>query len=161
MGRYVISRRITATPQQVYRAFADPTLLADWMHASGVVGATGPLDAAGTRFTLVIKGPWRFQSAVVGAEPPSRHEFAGRGPLGADYRMVATLTPRDYGTDLDLLTEYTVPLGVIGRWIDRRWIDREPRATANREVDRLVELVSGDQVASASRGAIEASAASP
>jgi hypothetical protein len=56
--------------------------------------------------------------------------------------MVATLAARDGSTDLDLLTEYTIPLGRIGRWIDRRWIDREPRTIANREVDRLVALVS-------------------
>jgi hypothetical protein len=56
--------------------------------------------------------------------------------------MVATLSPHDDATDLDLLTEYALPLGPIGRWVDRRWIDREPRTTANREVDRLVALVS-------------------
>jgi hypothetical protein len=50
--------------------------------------------------------------------------------------------PRDGGTDLDLLTEYTVPFGAFGRWMDRRWIDKEPRPTTNREVDRLVAIVS-------------------
>jgi hypothetical protein len=65
----------------------------------------------------------------------------GVGPLGASYRLVATLVESGRGTDLDLLTEYTVPLGAIGRWVDRRWVDRGPRTTANREVDRLVELV--------------------
>ena len=65
--------------------------------------------------------------------------------------MVATLEAGDGGTDLDLLTEYTVPFGAIGRWIDRRWIDREPRTVANRELDRLVELVS--DAPSAARGA--------
>jgi hypothetical protein len=54
--------------------------------------------------------------------------------------MVASLSAHDEGTDLDLLTEYTIPLGPIGRWIDSRWVDREPRTTANREVDRLVAL---------------------
>ena len=141
MGRYRITRRIRATPERVFRAFTDPGLVADWLDASGVEGATEPLDVPGARYTLVIRGPWKFQTHVVRSEPPLLHETVGRAPLGASYRMVATLTPRAGETDLDLLTEYTVPLGPIGRWIDRRWIDREPRATANREVDRLVELV--------------------
>jgi hypothetical protein len=142
MGTYRISRYIEAPPEQVFQAFTVPSLVADWMAASRVQDPTGPLDAPGSRYTLVIRGPWRLQTVVARSEPPWLHETVHRGPLGASARMVATLSARDGGTDLDLLTEYTVPLGPLGRWIDRRWIDREPRATANREVDRLVALVS-------------------
>jgi polyketide cyclase/dehydrase/lipid transport protein len=140
MGSYRITRRIGASPEQVFRAFTDPVLVTDWMDASAVEDAAGPLDVAGTTFTLVIKGPHRFRSEVLRAVPAQIHETAGRGRFGS-YRMVATLSAAGGGTDLDLLTEYALPLGAIGRWIDRRWIDREPRTTANREVDRLVSLV--------------------
>lgn len=142
MGSYRLSRRIQATPEQVFRAFTDPALVADWMDGTGVVGVTGPLDQPGTRYTFIVWGPWRFRTEVVRVEAPQVHEVVGRGPLGASYRMKATLTSEGERTDLDLLTEYTVPFGALGRWIDRRWIDREPRAIANREVDRLVTLVS-------------------
>lgn len=141
MGQYVIRRSIAAPPEQVFEAFTDPALVVDWMDAKALVGMSGPLDRPGTRFTLVIFGVHRFKASVVRSEPPRLHETRGDGPFGW-YRMVATLTARDGGTELDLLTEYGLPLGALGRWIDRRWIDREPRATANREVDRLVELVS-------------------
>jgi hypothetical protein len=145
MGRYRITRRIRATPEQVFQAFTDTAFVAAWMDASAVAGPTGPLDVPGSRYTLVIRGPWRFRSVVVRSEPPWLHETAGQGPLGGSYRMVASLSAHDEGTDLDLLTEYTIPLGPLGRWIDSRWVDREPRTTANREVDRLVALVSGDR----------------
>lgn len=145
MGRYRITRRIGATPEQVFRAFTDPALVADWMDASAVRDPTGPLDVPGSRYTLIIRGPWRFRTLVVRSEPPWLHETVLKGPIGTSVRMMATLSPRDGGTGLDLLTEYTMPLGPLGRWIDRRWIDREPRPTANREVDRLVELVSRPQ----------------
>jgi hypothetical protein len=141
MGQYRLTRRIDAPPDRVFRAFTDPGLVADWMDATGVVAPTGPLDAPGTRYTLVIRGPWKFRTRVIRSEPPWLHETVGQGPLGASYRMVATLGARDGWTDLDLLTEYTIPFGPIGRWMDRRWVDRGPRTTANREVDRLVELV--------------------
>lgn len=142
MGSYRITRRIDAEPDQVFRAFTDPGLVVDWMDATTVAHPSGPLDAAGTRYTLVIRGPWRFRTTVVRSEPPWLHETVGEAPFGGAYRMVATLVARDGGTDLHLLTEYALPLGPIGRWIDRRWVDREPRAQANREVDRLVALVS-------------------
>lgn len=142
MGSYRITRRIDAEPDQVFRAFTDPGLVADWMDASGVIDQTGPLEVTGSQYTLVIRGPWRFRTVVVRSEPPFLHETMGRAPLGGAYRMVATLAVNGGATELDLLTEYTIPLGPIGRWIDRRWVDREPRAQANREVDRLVALVS-------------------
>jgi hypothetical protein len=72
---------------------------------------------------------------------------------------VATLTPTDGGTQLDLVTEYTVPFGALGRWLDRRWIDREPRTAANREVDRLVALVSDPTIVPRPHGASAAARA--
>jgi uncharacterized protein YndB with AHSA1/START domain len=143
MGRYRYTRRIDAAPEAVFRGFTEPELVADWMEASRVADPTGPLGVAGTRFTLVIRGPWRFATQVIRSEPGRLYETYATGPLGADYRMVATLTPLDGGgTDLDLLMEWTAPLGPIGRWVDRRWIEPEPHTAGNREVDRLVELVS-------------------
>ncbi len=159
MGRYRLSRGIRATPERVFRAFTDPALVVDWMDGTGVTGVTGPLDQPGTRYTLVIWGPWRFRTEVVRVEAPRVHEIAGRGPLGSAYRMVATLATEGERTDLELLTEYTVPLGALGRWIDRRWIDREPRTLANREVDRLVTLVSDPASVPQPKGASRTAAA--
>lgn len=153
MGRYRINRRIRATPELVFRAFTDPTLVVDWMDGTGVVDATGRLDEPGSRYTFVVWGPWRFRSEIVRVEAPFVHEVSSRGPLGSSYRMVATLSTDEGWTDLDLLTEYTMPLGAFGRWLDRRWIDREPRRIANREVDRLVTLVSDPTAVPQPRGA--------
>ena len=158
MGRYSISRQIRATPAQVFRAFTDPALVVDWMESASLIDATGELDKPGTCYTLVVWGPWRFRTEVVRAEAPNLHEIEGRGPLGSSYRMVAKLTERDGETELDLLTDYTVPLGAIGRWIDRRWIDRGPRAIANREVDRLVTLVSDPTAVPHRRGGVRMAA---
>jgi hypothetical protein len=67
--------------------------------------------------------------------------------------MVATLEPTDDGTNLALEMEYTVPFGDVGRWIDRRWIDREPRTIENREFDRLVALVTDPSLVPRPHGA--------
>lgn len=141
MGRYLITRHVAASPDRVFRAFTDPPILVDWLDGAAVNDVHGDLEKAGSRYTLVIRGPWRFRVAVVRSEPPWLHETVHEGPFGTRVRMLARLAPVDARTELELLTEYTMPLGAIGRWIDRRWIDREPRAQANREVDRLVELV--------------------
>jgi carbon monoxide dehydrogenase subunit G len=158
MGRYRITRHIQATPDQVFRAFTDPALVVDWMDASAVLDVRGTLDEPGTTFTLVIFGPHHFRSEVVRAHAPHLHETAGRGRFGT-YRMTATLEPASSGTDLELTTEYTLPLGPIGRWLDRRFIDREPRTLANREVDRLVTLVSDPTITPRPKGASTAARA--
>ena len=153
MGRYVLRRHVDAPPDRVFEAFTQRALVVDWMDATAMVDVTGPLDQPGARYTLVISGPWRFRSKVLRVDAPRAHEVEGRGLLGASYRMVATLTPGDGGTDLELLTEYAMPFGALGRWIDRRWIDREPRRIANREVDRLVKLVSDPSAVPQPKGA--------
>lgn len=143
MGRYRMTRRIRATREEVFRAFTDEAIVADWMEASGIVDQRGPLDQVGSTYTLVIWGPWRFRTRVTRSDPPEAYVLTGDGPLGAWYRLTGTLTEIDEGTELVLDTEYTVPLGPIGRWIDRRWIKPGPDSAANREFDRLVQIVSG------------------
>jgi uncharacterized protein YndB with AHSA1/START domain len=140
MGRYTLARDIAAPADEVFKAFTDPRLNVDWLHAAAIRDATGPLDVVGTEYTLVIAGPHSFRARVVRSEPGKVHEVVMRGRFGSAH-MVAVLEDRLGGTHLELLTEYSLPLGPIGRWLDRRFIDREPRTTANREIDRLVELV--------------------
>jgi uncharacterized protein YndB with AHSA1/START domain len=141
MGRYVLRRDIAAPAAEVFKAFTDPKLAVDWLDAQAITDVDGPLDRAGSTYTLIIFWFHRLKVTVVRSEPPAIHETDHRGPLGSAH-MTATLAERDGITHLELVTEYSLPLGPIGRWIDRRWIDREPRTQANREVDRLVAIVS-------------------
>lgn len=142
MGRYRLTRDVDAPAERVFTAFTDAAVFTDWLNLSKVVELSGRFGDAGSEFMMVVGGPWRFRSEVVASRPPSFHEWAGRGLFGAAYHMTATLTPTGDKTHLDMVTEYTVPFGALGRWIDRRWIDRPPRTTVNREFDRLVELTS-------------------
>ena len=141
MGRYTLVRDIPAPAAEVFKAFTDPQLAVDWLHAKAIRDASGPLDTAGSTYTFVIAGPHRFRSTVVRSVPPFTHETVHRGPFGSAH-MLATLSERDGMTHLELVTEYALPFGALGRWLDRRFIDREPRTQANREIDRLVALVS-------------------
>jgi uncharacterized protein YndB with AHSA1/START domain len=140
MGRFTLSRDIEGPAARIFRSFTDPEVTKDWMAATGVRDVRGRLDQAGTTYTLVIRGPWRFRSTVVRSEPPSLHETFHKGPLGASARQVVTMTEHDGVTRLELDTEYTMPLGALGRWLDSRWFEATRGAT-RREFDRLIELV--------------------
>jgi hypothetical protein len=141
MGRFVLRRSIQAPATSVFRAFTEPVLTADWMNARGIEDVDGPLDRAGSTYTLVIAGPWRFAVTVIRSEPPTYHETFHAGRLGASARLIARLTERAGFTDLELTTEYTVPFGPLGRWLDRRFLESGPRTQSNREIDRLVQLI--------------------
>lgn len=143
MTRYVLRRRIEALPERVFEAWTDPVVAADWLDADAIIERTGSLAEVGTTFTLVIRGPWRFRMRVTRSEAPYAHEMEGTAPLGTAIGLALTLTPGDRGTDLEFATTYTMPLWALGRWMDRRWIDREPRPTANRELDRFVAIAEG------------------
>lgn len=91
-------RRLTASPERVFRAFSDPEELARWF-PEGVEGGL----AVGSRTTLV----WprrRLWWEVVEATPSRR--FAFRWPWGDSDSIVTTVTidvrPSGYGTLLDL-----------------------------------------------------------
>jgi uncharacterized protein YndB with AHSA1/START domain len=142
MGHYVQTRDIAAPPDRVFAGYTDPRLMTDWMDLAEIRDATGPLDAAGTRYLMKVRGAWGFRTEVIAAEPPNRIEYRGRGPLGASVHVTATLTPRGTGTHLEQLTEYGIPFGPVGRLLDRLFLQGRPRTIADRELDRLVELVS-------------------
>lgn len=142
MGRNVRTRRIEASPDRVYSAFTDPGMMADWMELAEIRDVTGSLDTPGSHCVMVWKGPWKFRSEILRADRPGLHQHAGRGPLGASYRMTATLTPVGAGTGLKVETGYTYPFGPVGRLLERLF-ERGAPANANRELDRLVALVSG------------------
>ena len=143
MGRTRKTRRIEAAPSAVFRAFTDPAMVADWMEADGVVDQRGPLDVAGSSYTLVIVGPWRFRSRVTRSEPPREYAVEGDGPLGTRYRMAASLSEIDGTTELVVDTEWTLPFGPVGRWLDRRFVEPGTVGEDDRELDRLVDIVTG------------------
>lgn len=152
MGRTRRTRHIDAPAAAVFRAFTDPALVADWMEADGIVDQRGPLDAAGSTYTLVITGPWRFRMRVTRADAPRAYGLEGHGPLGTRYRMSATLVDHGPTTELVVEMEWTLPLGPIGRWMDRRWVEPGTRGEEDRELDRLVAIVTGQDATSPRAG---------
>jgi hypothetical protein len=143
MGRTRRTRHIEAPAAAVFSAFTDPAIVADWMEADGIVDQRGPLDMAGSTYTLVITGPWRFRTQVTRAVPPRAYGLVGRGPLGTSYRMTADLTDHGLTTELVVETEWTLPFGPVGRWMDRRWVEPGQQGEDDRELDRLVDIVTG------------------
>jgi uncharacterized protein YndB with AHSA1/START domain len=93
-----LRRRLDASPERVFRAFADPEELVRWF-PERVEGSLAP----GTRSVLV----WPDQRVWWDVtEAHASNRFAFRWPLGADEglttRVTVTIAPAGYGSRLEL-----------------------------------------------------------
>ena len=130
---------VAAPIEWVYAAYVDPALMPKWMELAAVTDLSGPLDQAGTWFTQVYRGRWRFRTQVLRAEPPTLHEMAGRAPLRTTYRWLARFAPDGEGTHVTLESETRIfgPLDLLAQ----RLFDASARASARRHLADLAVLV--------------------
>jgi uncharacterized protein YndB with AHSA1/START domain len=110
---------IAAPPEQVYETVMDPHRLDEWVtiHVDVDGAPSGQLEAgsemrqclklAGTKFHV----DWK----VVKAEPPSRVEWEGRGPVRSKARVVYDIEPDGGGSRFCYMNEFTLPGGALGR----------------------------------------------
>lgn len=108
MRKLTIDQYVAAPIERVYAAYVDPALMPTWLELQAVTDLTGPVDRAGTRFTQVYWGRWRFRTEVVRADPPTLHEMAGRAPLATTYRWLARFAPEGEGTRVTLESDTRV-----------------------------------------------------
>jgi len=134
-----IEQFVAAPIERVYAAYVDPDLMPKWLELRAVADLKGPLDQAGTLFTQVFRGPWRFRTEVVRANPPTIHEMAGRAPLGTTYRWLARFAPEGDGTRVTLETSSRVfgPLDPLAE----RLFAASGESAARRHLATLATLV--------------------
>lgn len=138
--RYLtIDQHVAAPIERVYAACVDPVLMPKWMELQEVIDLTGPLDRAGTRFTQVYRGPWRFRTDVVRADPPVLHEMVGRAPLGTTYRWLARFASEGRGTRITLESTARAfgVLDPLAEWL----LGASSEAAARRHLADLAALV--------------------
>ena len=139
MRRLTIDQYVAAPIERVYAAYVDPALMPTWMELRAVNDLSGPLDRAGTRFTQVFLGPWRFRTEVVRAERPTLHEMAGRAPLGTTYRWLTRFASEGVGTRVTLESDSRAfgPLDPLAEKV----FARSAGADARRHLATLAALV--------------------
>jgi uncharacterized protein YndB with AHSA1/START domain len=110
MGRYEFSVRIAAPPHRVFDLWTDLDRKKEWVGGvTKVTDISGPLDKAGTRYTVWFGG-MRSPTEVIEVERPRmiRTRFGNRVLRG---QTLATFEPEDDGTRLtqEFRTEGLIP----------------------------------------------------
>ncbi|HEY7280106.1 MAG TPA: SRPBCC domain-containing protein [Actinomycetota bacterium] len=108
-----IRRVLPATPEEVFRAWTDPELMARWMSPVGTAEAEVDLRAGGS-FRVVMRGAGReleHTGEYRTVEPPALLVFTWSSPFTGDGPSVVTvrLAEHDGGTELTLTHEHLPP----------------------------------------------------
>jgi uncharacterized protein YndB with AHSA1/START domain len=84
MGTHHVAVHVAASPEQVFRRWIDLDRMKDWVGGvTKVTDVTGPVDQAGTRYTVWF-GPMASRTEVIEADPPRflRTRFRSRTLAG-------------------------------------------------------------------------------
>jgi uncharacterized protein YndB with AHSA1/START domain len=115
MGRYEFTVRIAAAPERVFDLWIDLDRMKEWVGGvTKVTDISGPLDRAGTRYTVWFGG-MRSPTEVIEVERPRmiRTRFGNRVLRG---ETLARFEPDDGGTRL---TQEFRPEGLIPALVAR------------------------------------------
>jgi hypothetical protein len=127
--------------EQVWAAHLDGTGIPEWFPGARSVHAiSGPLDSPGTTYTLRFNRVVRSRVVVTEVQAPVMHtrRWDAR-PLGT-YGTATLLLRRDGGgTQVDLDVTYGLPLGPLGRWLERLSIVRRRAARDLQAFRRFAE----------------------
>ena len=110
MGRYEFTVRIAAPPERVFDLWTNLDRMKEWVGGvTNVTDISGPLDRAGTRYTVWF-GRMRSPTEVIAVERPRmiRTRFGNRVLRG---ETLATFEPEHGGTRLtqEFRTEGLIP----------------------------------------------------
>lgn len=147
MARIEREIQIERPPDEVFALLTDPDRLPDW--ATVVVKTRDisdrPLRNGCTfRQTIRVLGreletDWRVEEL----EPPRHVAYAASGAIGGTLTMRQNVEPADGGSRVSLELDYELPGGWLGEQVDRRWVEQQNEAEADRSLAQLKRLLEG------------------
>jgi hypothetical protein len=116
-----VTQFVHVPPERVWAAQTDGVRIAEWFPgADSVKDVSGPLDEVGTTYTLLFNPLVRSRVTITEVKAPVMHTRTWDArPFGTHGRATVLLRAEDAGTWIDLDVDYELPLGRLGRWLER------------------------------------------
>jgi uncharacterized protein YndB with AHSA1/START domain len=149
MARYEFSVRIAAPPDRVFDLWTDLDRMKEWVGGvTKVTDVSGPLDRAGTRYTVWF-GRMSSPTEVLAVERPRmiRTRFGNRVLRG---ETLATFRPDDGGTRL---TQEFRTEGLIPALVARIFASGSYKGSFRGELDDFARLVERESGSASDQGA--------
>jgi uncharacterized protein YndB with AHSA1/START domain len=141
MATHRISLLIDAPPERVFEAFMDLGRMHEWVDGvTGVSDVSGPVDQAGTRYTVHF-GPMESPTQILEVERP-RHVRTRFGNLLLKGESTATFEPEAGGTRL---TQQYRTRGIVSAIMARVFATGSHKGSFRGELETLRDLIHQDQ----------------
>jgi uncharacterized protein YndB with AHSA1/START domain len=138
-----VTNFIEAPAEQVWAAHVDGARIAEWFPGVRSVEAiSGPLDNPGTTYLLRFNPLLRSRVEVTEVEVPWMHtrRWDAR-PFGTHGTATLLLRSEEGGTHVDLDVSYGLPLGPLGRLLERfTFVRRRAARDIRRELQAFGEF---------------------
>jgi len=82
-----------------------------------------------------------IEGEVTAIERPHQMAFVSGPSSGGHENWTAHFTPAGTGTDIDCVIDYEVPLGLVGAFADKLFIERQVQRMLNQSRDNFIALV--------------------
>ena len=121
---------LDAPVERVWAAHTDAERIPRWFPGVREVrDVNGPVDRPGATYELRFNPLVLSRVEVTEVEKPVMHTRRwDAGPLGTHGTATVLLRAEDDGTHVDLDVTYGLPLGAVGRWLERRSLVRRRAA---------------------------------
>lgn len=117
---------LDAPVERVWAAHVDAQRIPEWFPGVRKVrDVIGPIDRSGATYALRFNPLILSRVEVTEVEKPFMHTRRwDAGPLGSHGTATVLLRPEEGGTHVDLDVTYGLPLGAVGRFLERRSLVR-------------------------------------
>jgi uncharacterized protein YndB with AHSA1/START domain len=142
MSTIQTSTNINAPVEKVFAYATDPTNLAEWMtNLTEVTDVTGSGVGQHYHWKFRMAGvPLRGESTVSEHVPNERRVLDGKGGVTSTWTL--TFAPHQDGTMLNLNVDYTIPVPVLGKMVEKLVLKRNQR-DADTWMENLKETMEG------------------